>query len=60
MRELLISRMGVARSQLDSNSKILETLVNGMVPPAVIKETERLAKKTARKLQAAGKAAAKA
>jgi stalled ribosome rescue protein Dom34 len=60
MRELLISRVGVSRAILDSKTKILEQLVDDMVPNAVIKQTERLAKATARKLHAAGKAAAKA
>jgi hypothetical protein len=59
MRELLVASVGVNRRRLDSGSKILDQLVSGMVPGAVIKNTERLAKKTAAKLHAVGKAAAK-
>jgi hypothetical protein len=60
MRELLIASVGVHRRRLDSGGKILDQLINGMVPREVIMRTERLAKKTARRLTAAGKAAAKA
>jgi len=60
MRELLIHRVGVNRKQLDSTAKVLDELVTGMVPPAEVRKTKKLAEKTARKLKAAGEAAAKA